>query len=69
MLRDDPDVLAALTAHWESYDSLRRDRQQLNDRLAAVLSDSTIWGENLNERRGLREALLDEIVLLEGETE
>ncbi|WP_337032280.1 tagaturonate reductase [Paenibacillus illinoisensis] len=68
MLKDDPDVLAALTAHWESYDSLRRDRQQLNDRLAAVLSDSTIWGENLNERRGLREALLDEIVLLEGET-
>ncbi|MFS0869788.1 tagaturonate reductase [Paenibacillus xylanilyticus] len=69
LLRDDPDVLAALTAHWDHYDSISKDREKLNDRLTAVLSDSTLWGENLDERKGLREALLNEMVLLEGEME
>ncbi|WP_440118771.1 tagaturonate reductase [Paenibacillus sp. QZ-Y1] len=68
LLRDDMDVLAALARHWEGYDPLNRDQQQLDLRVANVLSDSTIWGENLDEREGLRDALVHEIVLLEGES-
>ena len=67
LLRDDPDVLAALAAHWDGYDTLNRDQNQLDDRVAAVLSDTLIWGENLDAREGLRAALVREIGLLEGE--
>ncbi|PQP80114.1 altronate oxidoreductase [Paenibacillus sp. PCH8] len=69
LLRDDPDVLAALAAHWEGYASLNRNQDQLNGRVAAVLSDTLIWGENLDAREGLRAALVHEINLLEGEGE
>ncbi|WP_145319072.1 tagaturonate reductase [Paenibacillus xylanexedens] len=69
LLRDDPDVLAALAAHWEGYDSLHRNQEQLSNRVAAVLSDTLIWGENLDAREGLRAAVVREISLLEGEGE
>ncbi|WKL01140.1 tagaturonate reductase [Paenibacillus amylolyticus] len=67
LLRDDPDVLAALAAHWEGYDTHNRNQNQLDNRVAAVLSDTLIWGENLDAREGLRAALVREIGLLEGE--
>lgn len=67
LLRDDPDVLIALASHWDGYDTLNRDQEQLDNRVAAVLSDTLIWGENLDAREGLRAALVREIGLLEGE--
>lgn len=67
LLRDDPDVLAALAAHWDGYDTLNRDQNQLDNRVATVLSDTLIWGEDLDAREGLRAALVREIGLLEGE--
>ncbi|MFE6073155.1 tagaturonate reductase [Paenibacillus sp. NPDC057886] len=68
LLRDDVDVLAALAKHWDGYDPLKREKQQLDQSIAAVLSDVSIWGENLDDREGLREALVHEIGLLEGES-
>jgi len=66
-LRDDPGILASLAAHWEGYDALGSDRrQQLNLRVGALLSDPELWGENLDERDGLREAIVEEMLLLEG---
>ncbi|MGN7412166.1 tagaturonate reductase [Paenibacillus sp. SAF-068] len=67
LLRDDPDVLAALAAHWDGYDKLNKDQKQLDNRVAAVLSDTLIWGGNLDAREGLRAALVREIGILEGE--
>ncbi|PYE52266.1 tagaturonate reductase [Paenibacillus barcinonensis] len=67
-LRDDPDVLKALAAHWNGYDSLSGTATtELENRVAAVLSDAGVWGENLNEKEGLRAALVHEIGKLEGE--
>lgn len=67
-LRDDPDVLKALAAHWDGYDSLSGTAAvELENRVANVLSDAGIWGENLNEKEGLRAALVHEIGKLEGE--
>ncbi|WP_338543089.1 tagaturonate reductase [Paenibacillus tundrae] len=68
ILRDDPQVLSLLAGYWEDYDTLNSNEQQLDRIIGSVLSDVSIWGENLDEREGLREALVHEISLLKGES-